>query len=57
MDTGITAHLKPSPLYLDGLHETNRQNGTFSEECQAYSDRHNLYVFNKNTENALFIFY
>jgi ABC-type transport system involved in cytochrome c biogenesis permease component len=52
----ITAHLKQSPLCLDGLYETNRQNGTFLEECQACSDRHNLYVVNKNTANALIIF-
>lgn len=51
----ITAHLKQSPLCLDGLYETNRQNGTFSE-CQAYSDRHNLYVVSKNTAIALIIF-
>lgn len=52
----ITSNLKQSPLCLDGLCETNRQNGTFSEECQAYSDCRNLYVVNKNTANALIIF-
>jgi hypothetical protein len=51
----ITPHLKQWPLCLDGFYETNRQNGTFSEECQAYSDHHNLYVVNKNISDALII--